>query len=130
MGPVLAPTVAQAPEKPAVPTLANGASLPLYPGASTIHSPEALWATTYCVVNVASGAETSVLELARLIRDLISPDKEIRCRGRARRGDPPAWRADISRLQARAPNWQPQALTSALAECVAVWQQESKSVSN
>jgi len=85
---------------------------------------------TYCVVNVASGAETSVLELARLIRDLISPDKEIRCRGRARRGDPPAWRADISRLQARAPNWQPQALTSALAECVAVWQQESKSVSN
>jgi UDP-glucose 4-epimerase len=76
------------------------------------------------VVNVASGAETSVLALARQIRDLVAPDKEVRCRGIARPGDPRAWRADIARLHTLAPNWQPQPLDRALAQCVAAWQQE------
>jgi len=75
-------------------------------------------------VNVASGAETSVLELARLIRDQVAPGREIRCRGLARHGDPSAWRASIAALRALAPGWQPQPLKSALAECIAVWQQE------
>ena len=74
-------------------------------------------------VNVASGVETSVLELARLIRDAVAPDKEIRCRGLVRRGDPTAWRASIEALRAIAHGWQPQPLARALAECIAVWQQ-------
>ena len=77
------------------------------------------------VVNVASGAETSVLDVARQIRDLVAPAKEIRCRGQERPGDPRAWRADISALRALAPQWQPRPLAHALAECVSFWQQES-----
>jgi UDP-glucose 4-epimerase len=77
-------------------------------------------------VNVASGTETSVLELARFVRDQVAPDKEIRCRGLVRRGDPPAWRASIEALRACAPLWQPQPLASALAKCIALWRQEAK----
>ena len=76
-------------------------------------------------VNVASGTETSVLDLARRMRDLIAPGKEIRCRGAARPGDPRAWRADITTLRALAPRWQPRPLDAAVAQCVNVWQQES-----
>lgn len=78
------------------------------------------------VLNVASGEETSVLELARRIGQLVAPEKEIRCRGLERPGDPRAWRADITRLRSLAPHWQPQPLTQTLAECVAEWQAESK----
>jgi UDP-glucose 4-epimerase len=77
------------------------------------------------VVNVASGAETSVLALARQVRDLVAPAKEIRCRGVARPGDPLAWRADITTLRALAPHWQPQPLAAALTRCVAQWQQDA-----
>jgi len=74
------------------------------------------------VINIARGVETGVLELARLIRDEVAPGKLIRCRGLARRGDPLAWRGDISRLNALLPAWQPQTLTRRLSECVADWQ--------
>ncbi|HEX8180562.1 MAG TPA: NAD-dependent epimerase/dehydratase family protein [Pyrinomonadaceae bacterium] len=77
------------------------------------------------VINVASGAETSVLELARQVRALVAPEKEIRCHGLARPGDPHAWRADITALRALALDWQPQPLASALAQCIATWQQEA-----
>jgi UDP-glucose 4-epimerase len=76
------------------------------------------------VVNVASGTETSVLDLARQVRDLVAPAKEIRCRGTERPGDPRAWRADISALRALAPGWQPAPLAQALAQCIATWRQE------
>ncbi|MFL6211412.1 MAG: NAD-dependent epimerase/dehydratase family protein [Pyrinomonadaceae bacterium] len=76
-------------------------------------------------VNVASGVETSVLALARQVRDLVAPTKEIRCRGTARPGDPLAWRADITTLRALAPHWQPQPLAAALMRCVAQWQQDA-----
>lgn len=78
------------------------------------------------VLNVASGEETSVLELAARIGALVAPEREIRCRGIERPGDPRAWRADISRLRALAPHWQPQPLTQSLAQCVAEWQTEIK----
>ena len=75
-------------------------------------------------VNVGSGTETSVLELARMIRDLVAPTKKISCRGLVRRGDPTAWRASIEVLRTLAHGWQPQPLARALAACIAVWQRE------
>jgi UDP-glucose 4-epimerase len=77
------------------------------------------------VVNVASGEEISVLELARLVRDLVAPTREVRCRGIERAGDPRVWRADITRLRALAPQWQPRPLAGAVAVCIAEWKKES-----
>jgi UDP-glucose 4-epimerase len=76
------------------------------------------------VVNVASGEETRVVELAERMRALVAPGKEIGCRGRARAGDPQRWRADASLLRALAPRWRPQPLDRRLAQCVAAWQSE------
>ena len=75
------------------------------------------------LVNVASGIETSVLTLAEMIRNLVAPEKEIRCRGNLRKNDPLRWRADISRLQTCLPSWQPRPLDEGLALCVKAWQQ-------
>jgi len=75
------------------------------------------------VVNVASGTETSVLHLAETIRDLVAPEKEVRCRGRQRKNDPLRWWADISRLQNLLPSWQPRTLDETLPLCVDTWQQ-------
>ena len=75
------------------------------------------------LVNVASGIETSVLSLAEMIRDLVAPEKKIRCRGNLRKNDPLRWRADISRLQMHLPSWQPRPLNEGLALCVKVWRQ-------
>jgi UDP-glucose 4-epimerase len=76
------------------------------------------------VVNVASGEETRVVELAERMRALVAPGKEIGCRGRARPGDPQRWRADASLLRALAPRWRPQPLDRRLAQCVAAWQKD------
>ena len=73
------------------------------------------------IVNVASGLETSVLELAELMRELLNSDKAITCRGVERRGDPRRWRADISRLNSLLPDWQAQPLRKAVADCVRNW---------
>lgn len=78
------------------------------------------------LVNVASGIETSVLTLAEMIRDLVAPEKEIRCRGNLRKNDPMRWRADISRLQMRLPSWQPRPLDEGLALCVKAWRQTDR----
>ena len=75
------------------------------------------------VVNVASGIETSVLTLAEMIRDLVAPSKEIRCRGQLRANDPLRWRADISRLQSLLPSWQPRLLNEGLALCLDTWRE-------
>jgi UDP-glucose 4-epimerase len=73
------------------------------------------------VVNVAGGTETSVLQLAEKIRDLVAPEKEIQCRGNLRKNDPLRWWADISRLQHLLPSWQPRPLDEGLALCVNTW---------
>ena len=78
------------------------------------------------VVNVASGVETSVLALAAQVGQLVAPEKEIRCRGQARPGDPRAWRADITRLRSLAPRWQPQPLAQSLAECIREWKRNDE----
>jgi UDP-glucose 4-epimerase len=74
------------------------------------------------IVNVASGEETRVVELAERLRALVAPAKEVRCRGRARAGDPRRWRADTTLLHALAPRWRPQPFDTRLAQCVAAWQ--------
>lgn len=74
-------------------------------------------------VNVASGQEVSVLDLARRLRDLVAPHKQIACRGEERPGDPLRWRAETGRLCARLGNWQPRTLEQGLRECVASWTQ-------
>ncbi|HEX7176446.1 MAG TPA: NAD-dependent epimerase/dehydratase family protein [Pyrinomonadaceae bacterium] len=73
------------------------------------------------VVNVASGEETNVLELAERVRALVAPGKEVRCRALERPGDPQRWRADTTRLRALAPGWQPRPFAQRLAQCVAAW---------
>jgi nucleoside-diphosphate-sugar epimerase len=78
------------------------------------------------VVNVASGSETGVLTLAEVIRDLVAPEKEIRCRGHLRKNDPLRWRADITRLQTMLPSWRPRSLADGLALCVADWRESER----
>lgn len=77
------------------------------------------------IVNVASGEETKVSEIAGRIRDLVAPDKDVRSRGTARPGDPLNWRGEISRLRSLIPLWKPRPIVDALNECVASWQQEA-----
>jgi UDP-glucose 4-epimerase len=72
-------------------------------------------------VNVASGAGVGALELARRVRDLVAPAKEIRCRGMVRPGDPRAWQADTALLRSLAPGWQPRPFAESLAACVEEW---------
>jgi UDP-glucose 4-epimerase len=51
--------------------------------------------------NVASGTETTIAELARLLVGELRVESEIRFTGRARAGDPRRWRADVTRAGAR-----------------------------
>jgi len=78
------------------------------------------------VVNVGSGVETEVSTLAKELRKLVAPDKEIRVRGNVRKNDPLHWRADVARLKALLPDWQPRTLTEGLALCVADWRQAAR----
>ena len=78
------------------------------------------------IVNVASGSETSVLTLAEMIRDLVAPEKEIRCHGNVRKSDPLRWWADISRLRELLPLWQSRPLKESLALTVDAWQQMNR----
>ena len=50
------------------------------------------------IVNVATGAETTIADLARLTRTS-SAAREVRFTGVGRPGDPARWRADIGRLR-------------------------------
>lgn len=81
----------------------------------------------YRVVNVASGTKTNILELARRVRDLVAPGKDIQCRGAVRIGDPPSWQADIRLLHSLAPKWQARSLEQGLAECIAEWKSRTES---
>ena len=82
----------------------------------------------YSVVNVASGVETSVLDLGEMIREAVAPEKEIRCRSEQRKNDPLRWRADIARLQTLLPSWRARSLNDGLVACVGAWQQINHSL--
>lgn len=51
------------------------------------------------IVNVASGIETSVIQLARTLQGLLSSRKTIEIGGGLRMGDPRRWRADVTRAK-------------------------------
>jgi UDP-glucose 4-epimerase len=76
------------------------------------------------VVNVASGTETGVLELAHEIARIADSQKAIRCRGVQRPGDPKRWQADNARLRALLPDWRPPALSARLQKCIEAWNAE------
>jgi UDP-glucose 4-epimerase len=78
-------------------------------------------------VNVASAEETSVLDLAKIIKDLTGSAKSANCRGIERPGDPRRWRADVSLLHSLVPAWQPRPLRETLAQCVATWESQPQS---
>lgn len=80
---------------------------------------------TAMVINVGSGIETTVTAIAEQLRDLVAPQKEIRCRGIVRKNDPLRWCADITRLQSCLPAWQPGSLRERLALCVESWQEHA-----
>ncbi len=75
-------------------------------------------------INIGSGEETKVLDLAAVIRDLVAPGKQIAVRGEVRPGDPRNWQADIARLRLFAPLWQPRALQQGLSDCIRVWRDD------
>jgi UDP-glucose 4-epimerase len=74
------------------------------------------------VVNIASGRETNVLDLAEQLRKLVAPEKRICWRGNTRRGAPERWCADIGLLRSLIPGWESKPFAVALSECVAAWQ--------
>lgn len=74
------------------------------------------------IVNIGSGQETNVRELAEQLRNLVAPEKDIRSRGSKQRGAPEHWCANISRLHSLIPQWKSKALSVALSECVDAWQ--------
>jgi UDP-glucose 4-epimerase len=75
------------------------------------------------VVNVASGTETSVAQLAEEMKRITDENKMVMCRGTARPGDPAHWEADIARLRELAPAWRARPLREGLTETITQWQQ-------
>lgn len=75
------------------------------------------------VVNIASGVETSVSDLAELVNDLTGHGKEVRYMGREMRGSPVRWAADISLLRALLPSWSPRTPRETMAACLGEWRQ-------
>jgi len=76
------------------------------------------------VVNVASGIEFSVSQLAEEMKRLMDKDKMLMCHGSPRPGDPRHWAADITRLRGLVPNWKPSPLADGLAEIIASWDRQ------
>ena len=71
-------------------------------------------------VNVASGVESRVLDVAEMIARSF-PDTTIVTGTDTRRGDPPRWRANNERLQSLLPDWKPRPLSAAIDACLAAW---------
>jgi len=76
------------------------------------------------IVNIASGEEIEVFDLARRLSALVAPEKSICARGIPRPGEPQRWRADVSFLRSLLPAWRPKPFLPALSSCVSAWQRE------
>lgn len=72
-------------------------------------------------VNLASGVESPIIDLATQIRDWLAPEKTITCRGQSRIGDPTRWVADVSLLHKLTEGWTPQPLSISLHNCLRAW---------
>ena len=81
------------------------------------------------VINVASGIETNILDVAGQIRDQVAPEKNIQCRNIIRKNDPFRWRADITKLKTILPSWNPRSLNEGLALCISEWSQNAEHAS-
>jgi UDP-glucose 4-epimerase len=77
------------------------------------------------IVNVASGEERSVLELAEAVRDRVAPGKAIACLGKARPGDPQRWRADVGKMLGRVAPFRSRSFGEALDDCVGGYRRPS-----
>jgi UDP-glucose 4-epimerase len=77
------------------------------------------------IVNLASGDEIGVLQLAKQIGQLLASNKPIRCRGIKRRGETKNWRADASLQRSLIPNWRPKPCPLALSRCISEWQKDN-----
>jgi UDP-glucose 4-epimerase len=73
------------------------------------------------VLNLASGEERTVLEVAHCMRDLVCPGRPVSCRGEARPGDPVRWHADVAGIKKLVPAWRPLPFRTALERTVAAW---------
>jgi UDP-glucose 4-epimerase len=79
------------------------------------------------VVNIASGRETPISEMAVLIKDIISDtESRIQFDGRETPGDPLNWCADISDLHRIVPEWSPSPLRDRLEWTIERWNSERK----
>jgi UDP-glucose 4-epimerase len=76
------------------------------------------------IVNIASGEERSIREVAEEIRELTAPEKRICWSGKERPGDPQHWRADITRLRTASPAWRPKPFSVGLQQCVSAWRKQ------
>jgi UDP-glucose 4-epimerase len=76
------------------------------------------------ILNLGSGEDISVLEIAELMRALVGSTKQIVCQGIQRPGDPGAWRADVSRLRHRLAPWSPRSARLTLPTCIAAWRSQ------
>ena len=75
-------------------------------------------------LNIASGETTAVRSLGEQIRDMVAPEKDVRCHGHHQSGQPLQWSANISLLRSLIPSWRPPSLATRLEECIAAWQEE------
>ena len=73
-------------------------------------------------LNVASGTATRVRTLAEALADLHGSRKPIRTAAAGRRGDPPHWQAEVTRLRQHTPGFQPRPLRVGLEACLAAWE--------
>jgi UDP-glucose 4-epimerase len=80
-------------------------------------------AGTSLSINVASGSETRVLDLARLLVGAVRP-ATIEPSPIARPGDPLRWQADITALRQWLPDWSPRPLHEGILACVEAWRHD------
>lgn len=78
------------------------------------------------ILNVASGRETPILDLAETMRSMVAPSKKITCQGIARPGDPHRWCADVRLLRSLIPEWQPQDFAAALDGTIRQWKSDGR----
>lgn len=76
------------------------------------------------VVNVASGIETTTLNVAQTLAQIVAPDCSIVCRGNARPGDPERWCADITLLRSLLPEWNSATFAESLGRTLQAWRSE------
>jgi UDP-glucose 4-epimerase len=74
------------------------------------------------VVNIGSGAETTIRELAQLLLHALGSDTEVVFQGVEREGDPLRWRADVTRLHSL--GWNPSIPFDAGVASYARWVRE------